>query len=29
MAEYGKFIAHKNVKLQSSGQLPGVRAALT
>jgi fructose-bisphosphate aldolase class II len=29
MAEYGKFIAHKNVKLQSAGQLPEVRAALT
>ena len=29
MAEYGKFIAHKNVKLGSAGQLPEVRAALT
>lgn len=29
MAEYGKFIAHKNVKLQSAGQLEAVRAALS
>jgi fructose-bisphosphate aldolase class II len=29
MAEYGQFIAHKNVKLQSAGHLPEVRAALT
>jgi len=29
MAEYGKFIAHKNVKLGSAGHLPEVRAALT
>ena len=29
MAEYGKFIAHKNVKLQSAGHLPEVRAALS
>ena len=29
MAEYGQFIAHKNVKLQSAGHLPEVRAALS
>ena len=28
MDEYAKFIAHKNGKLGSAGQLPGVRAAL-
>jgi fructose-bisphosphate aldolase class II len=29
VAEYAKFIAHKNVKLSSAGQLAAVRAALT
>jgi len=29
MAEYGKFIAHKNTKLGSAGQLEAVRAALS
>ena len=29
MAEYAKFIAHKNIKLQSAGQLEEVRAALS
>ena len=29
MAEYGQFIAHKNVKLQSAGHLEEVRAALS
>jgi fructose-bisphosphate aldolase class II len=29
MAEYGQFIAHKNTKLQSAGQLEEVRAALS
>lgn len=29
MAEYAKFIAHKNEKLGSAGQLPAVRAALS
>jgi len=29
MAEYGQFIAHKNIKLQSAGQLEEVRAALS
>jgi fructose-bisphosphate aldolase class II len=29
VAEYAKFIAHKNEKLQSAGTLPSVKAALT
>jgi len=29
VAEYGQFIAHKNVKLQSAGHLEEVRAALS